>query len=472
MLVVRNSKFDSNNLVRHSTLQKILLFCSLLPLSIAVLSVWGGIEVLLLSLFCLLIAIPIVIYSARITQIKGLLIGFIFSLTLKYVFLIIKLCALKDTALIMGGDSENYIRGVYETDLARLILIYGKDMGFVFFLKFIAEFFTIESTQLPIIFVIPNLFAGSMLTIFAIIFVRALSPSVPLSYVFWIASFDLMVATYSTVVLKDVLVAMLTSVSFIVFLNIKIYYHRVIQGILWFLASIGSFLLRFRSSGIISGFILLRLFTNKNISVKKKWLITITISSLYLIISISTGKNVNIINTFNKGKSIIQTETLLRERAIERGNIDIRRSGRLGYLINSLPSFPIRTVARTIMSFLAPIPPVQFYQFSWGSGRNGMQARLFKDLGGIYWYAIIPLVLLGARSMFRTKDYFVPLSFLLVIVAMGLSGWVDARVRLMAILPVYMLTLKGILNYGFWNRFSILFYFFLIIFWMIYELLF
>jgi len=472
MLVGRNSKFDSNNLFKHVTLQKIILFCSLLPLSFAVLSVWGGIEVLFLSTLGLLITIPIVLYCARITQIKGLLVGFIFSLTFKYVFLIIKLCALNETALIMGGDSENYIRGVYETDLARLILTYGKDMGFVYFLKFIAGIFTIESAQLPIAFVIPNLFAGSILTVFAIMFVRALAPSIPLIYIFWIATLDLMVATYSTVVLKDVLVAALTSVSFVVFLNFKKHYNYVIQGILWFLASIASFLLRFRSSGIISGFILLRLLYNKNISLKKKWMITITITSLYIIFSITIGKSVNILNTFNKGKSIVKTETLLRERAIERGNIDIRRSGRLGYLINKLPSFPMRTGARTVMSFLAPIPPAQFYQFSWGPGSNGLQARLFKDLGGIFWYIIMPLLLLGAISMFRTKDYFVPLSFILVIAAMGLSGWVDARVRLMAILPAYMLTLKGLLNYGFWNRFSILFYSSLIIFWTIYELLF
>ena len=270
MLVGRNSKFDSNNLFKHVTLQKIILFCSLLPLSFAVLSVWGGIEVLFLSTLGLLITIPIVLYCARITQIKGLLVGFIFSLTFKYVFLIIKLCALNETALIMGGDSENYIRGVYETDLARLILTYGKDMGFVYFLKFIAGIFTIESAQLPIAFVIPNLFAGSILTVFAIMFVRALAPSIPLIYIFWIATLDLMVATYSTVVLKDVLVAALTSVSFVVFLNFKKHYNYVIQGILWFLASIASFLLRFRSSGIISGFILLRLLYNKNISLKKK----------------------------------------------------------------------------------------------------------------------------------------------------------------------------------------------------------
>ena len=199
-------------------------------------------------------------------------------------------------------------------------------------------------------------------------------------------------------------------------------------------------------------------------------LITI-IGFTYSMFSIVTGKSINLLTVVNKGKSIVSTEKDIRG-AVNASNLeDGRNVGRLGTIINNINSFPLRTTARSIMSFLAPIPPVQFYQFDWGKGINSRQARIFRDMGGIYWYIMMPLLLLGMINFIKEKELFLPLSFILVIFAMGISGWVDPRIRLMAIIPTYIFICKGLITHSFINRFSLLFYFFLVICWLTYELL-
>ena len=84
----------------------------------------------------------------------------------------------------------------------------------------------------------------------------------------------------------------------------------------------------------------------------------------------------------------------------------------------------------------------------------------------------MPLSLLGIYSFVKRKEYFIPLSLFIVILAMGLGGWVDARMRLMAIIPIYILITKGISEWKFVNLFSICFYSALLLSWLSYEMLF
>ena len=89
--------------------------------------------------------------------------------------------------------------------------------------------------------------------------------------------------------------------------------------------------------------------------------------------------------TYLKNKSIVSTEKDIRSAVNTSNQEDSRNAGRLGTIINNINSFPVRTLARSTMSFLAPIPPMQFYQFEWGKDVNSRQARIFKDLLGLYW---------------------------------------------------------------------------------------
>ena len=86
------------------------------------------------------------------------------------------------------------------------------------------------------------------------------------------------------------------------------------------------------------------------------------------------------LNFLNRGKSILDTEKAHTEKLAIKGKADIKSTGRLGFLINSIPSLPLRVSARSLMSYLAPIPPVQFYQFDWGNGIESRQNRIFRDL--------------------------------------------------------------------------------------------
>jgi len=449
----------------------IVLFNSASLLIFAILSLFGGLGVIILSALLFLITIPIVSFFQNMSKIHGLINGFIFTITIKSFFLLSKLIVLVENpinALIIGGDSQGYILAAFKTNIAELVLEYGTDLGFVFFLKAIAIIFDISSSDIPVVFVLPNIFATSLIIIFSISLARKLMPYIKSNYIFWIGNLDFLMINFSTVVLKDALVSTFTSVSLVIFITKR---RAIIQTLLWGLSLIGSFVLRFRSAAIIAGMLIIRILFSGELT-KKTRTIYASLASLILVLSLLVGRIEEGINVLNRGKSIRDTEQSINEKILAKSDGNLKRGGRLGYAISSLPSFPLRVSLRSTLSFLAPIPPLQFFQFQWGTGPNHKQARFFRDLGGISWYLFMPFVLLGAMSSLREKDYFLPLSLFVVILAMGVGGWVDPRIRLMASVPVYLLIAKGMHQRRFFNLFTSSFYIALLISWCIYEILF
>jgi hypothetical protein len=466
---------NSNLLFSKNALKWIIITSSFFPLIIGILSIIGGISVFIISLVCFLLLLPLVYYCKRLININGLYLAFIFSITLKLFFLLIKLIVQyqdPNMAVMIGGDSINYHDDIYEQNITQLLLTYGVDITFVYYLKFLASTFNILQTQVPIIFVIPNIFASAFFIIFSLMIAKSLFPSKYVKYIFWVSVLDPLLMVYSTVIMKDVIISFMISFSFVLFIKFKKNINRSFQFILWSLSSLIAFFFRWRALGIISGFVSLRIIFSNKISLVNKTFIVLFISISFMLFSIVSGKTINVLRVINKNKSIVSTEKDIRSAVNTSNQEDSRNAGRLGTIINNINSFPIRTVARSAMSFLAPIPPMQFYQFEWGKDINSRQARIFKDLVGFYWYSIMPLFLLGFINFIKSKDYFYPLSFLLVIFAMGMSGWVDARIRLMAIIPTYIFISEGLINYPFWNRFSLSFYFTLLLLWSMYELVF
>ena len=324
-------------------------------------------------------------------------------------FLITKLIVLfknPETAIVIN-DARGYIDSVDIANIANLVLIFGVDLGYVFFLKFINSFFSVGLGQIPLVFVVPNIFAGSFITIFSIIFSLSLKPEKNISYIYFLSVFDPMLASFSTVVLKDVLTSFFISITLITFIYNR---HRILQAFIFASSSIFSILLRFRSIPIIIAFTFSRIFFSKKINKTIKYYFSIFVV-FPIVISATVLSSTNIFSVLNRGKSVIQTEKAHTEKLIKQGSLDSRNSGRLGLLISKIPSFPLRTTARTVMSILAPIPPVQFYQFSYGYEPNNVQARIFRDLGGIFWHLMLPFLFLGCLSLLKKREYFAPVLF-------------------------------------------------------------
>lgn len=467
--MIEQNQYFIKSLFNGNIKNFVILFCSSSILIFSILSIVGGLGVIIFAALLLLFTLPIVIFFEKLSKIKGLVLGYVFAVNFKSFFLLTKLLVIsgnKKNALIIN-DAAGYIASAFNPNLLELALNYGTDIGYVIFLKFLAQIFNISSLDIPIVFVLPNIFMSSLIVIFSVYLLRQLLPKLNTAIIFWIAALDPMIANYSTVALKDTLVATFVSVSFVVFFTKRKFISQVFLTALSF---IGSFILRYRSFPIIVGIIGIRILFGNQISKTTKLVYT-TVSSLALILILFFGLVSNL-NFLNRGKSILDTEKAHTEKLAIKGKADIKSTGRLGFLINSIPSLPLRVSARSLMSYLAPIPPVQFYQFDWGNGIDSRQNRIFRDLGGIYWYIMMPLSLLGIYSFVKRKEYFIPLSLFIVILAMGLGGWVDARMRLMAIIPIYILITKGISEWKFVNLFSICFYSALLLSWLSYEMLF
>ena len=470
--MIKESQYNNLSLFSNSQKKIIILFCSSIILSFSILSIWGGLAVLSSAMFFMLISIPVVYYCEKLIRLDGLILGFVMAVTYKSIFLISRLVFLNaepTNAIIIFDDASGYINSAFNPNTAELILTdYGTDIGYVYFLNYLVNIFNISNLQVPIVFVVPNIFVGSLIIVFAVMLSRIIIPLIHPSLVFWIATLDPILALYSTIVLKDILVSTLVSVSFVVFIIKKGHLTQIIG---WIFATIGSFLLRWRSTGIIAIIVAFRILFSKNIAKRKKRQL-ITIVSIFIISIGLAGSNFNIIKLANRGKSIIDTELSHRIKIFTKAKMDSRSAGRLGQIINSLPSFPLRVAARTGMSLLAPVPPVQFYQFYWGDGIHDIKARIFRDLGGIFWYIMLPFLLIGTITMLRKKEYFIPLSLFVVLLIMGIGGWVDPRIRLMASLPTYILMAIGLTRYKFVKPYAIGFYSLLLFNWTIYELIF
>ena len=159
-------------LFNTKTEKKIVLFNSASLLILSIIALFGGLEIILSSLFLFLIAIPIVSFFQNLSKIQGLINGYIFSVTIKSIFLMLKLIVLNEnpiSAINIGGDSLGYITSAFKTNIVELVLDYGIDLGYVFFLKTIVMIFDILPSDLPIVFVIPNIFASSLIVVFSVI---------------------------------------------------------------------------------------------------------------------------------------------------------------------------------------------------------------------------------------------------------------------------------------------------------------
>ena len=156
--MINQNQLISKSLFNINVNRFLILFCSSSLLIFSILSMFGGIGVIIFS-FCLFIIVtPIVKFFEKLSKLRGLTLGYIFSVNFKALFLLIKLVVLKDNpknALIIN-DAAGYIASAFNPNLIELVLNYGIDMGYVFFLKALVQVFNISSFDIPVIFVIPN----------------------------------------------------------------------------------------------------------------------------------------------------------------------------------------------------------------------------------------------------------------------------------------------------------------------------
>lgn len=444
---------------------------SLIPLSISALALLSGYEIIKINILLVILFTPFIFYlSIQFKTLKVIKI-FFFSLSIKFSYLLLKYTLIGEKAFVVSGDSQNYVNSVLELNQTKLILTYGTDIGYVYFLKFLNSFFDIPYGSSDIYLVLPNLFFGSLLTTNAYIYIKNSNYNIENKILYLVLLFDFVVLNYSTTVMKDIIVASLISFSFICFKSTRKNYDYVVQFLVLIASILGAFFFRFRSLGINLAVIFFRFMFSKNVSKNVK-LFGFSGSLILVSVVVAVVPSQNPFYALNKGKNFFKTEQGLTARALEAGQIDSRQGGRLLGRINSIDNFLIRTSLRTAFSFLVPIPPVQFYQFNIRTELSKFQTSVFKDFGGLFWYFIIPAALLGMYSMIKNKSYFDASFIIFLLLLMGMSGWVDARIRLMCALPMYSVLFFSIGRYKLLNNFSLYFYFSLLTFWIIYEQLF
>lgn len=443
------------------------LMVMILPASLMILSLWGGITIIILAAVCVLITYPVVSYLAGLHGIKNLIPSFFFAVAIKVIYLLIKLIVSEgdsSAAILAFGDAGGYAEVAF---LDHLPYRFVSDPGYPLILQLIVRLFSLQPETAPLTLIIPSMFIGTLIAVFVCIIVKDYIAPAYTGMIFWFVALDPMIALYSTTLLKDVLVGAFVSVVFVVFIRFRNKIDFVLQIAALISATLISAFLRVRSLGVVIVCLLLRYYFSDRIPRLQKKLIAIP-----LILVIFFGLltlNIDVIAKFNKGKSIAYVESTFSEAIERKGSIDVRETGRLNYLLNSSDSWIVRVVGRSALALLSPMPPVSFYKFDWDTVING--GKLFRDLGGLYYHFIFPFLLLGSYSFFMEKKYLPLCAFYLVIILMGMTTVTDPRIRFITIAPLYILVAKGISKYGLKNRFAYIYY--LGIFFMVpvYEIL-
>lgn len=463
---INASKEETPDLLKGISPYAVPLMVLILPASLIILSIWGGLTVILVSIPCLLITYPIVSYLSGLHNIKNLVPAYLFAVAIKVIYLLIKLLVSEDdisAALLSFGDSEGYAEVAF---LDHLPLRFMSDPGYPLFLQFLVKQFLLIPDTAPVTFIVPSLFIGTLSTVFIAIIVKDYVSSRITATIFWFGALDLMAALYSTTLLKDMLVGTFVSVIFVVFIRFRNRIDYAVQVSALIFAVILSVFFRVRSLGVVIVCLILRYYFSDVIPGLQKKLVVIPM--MLLIISVLFTMNIDVVAKLNKGKTISHVESTFSQAIEKKGAIDIRDTGRLNYILNSSDSWMVRTLGRSALALLAPMPPVSFYKFEWGSVIK--EGKIFRDLGGIYWHFMFPFLLLGSYSFFKEKKFFFIFAFFLVILLMGMTTVIDPRLRLIAIAPLYVLFAKGFSGYGLKNRFAYFYYMSIIFMVPIYEI--
>lgn len=443
------------------------LMILMLPATLMILSLWGGITVIYVSLICILIIFPVISYLSGLQRIKNLIPAFFFAVAIKVIYLLIKLIVSEGdigSAVLSFGDAGGYAEVAF---LDHLPLRFVSDPGYPLILQFMARQLFLQPDTAPLTFIIPSLFFGTLIAVFVCIAVKDVISPKYAGMIFWFVALDPMIALYSTTLLKDILVGAFVSVVFVVFIRFRNNIDYVLQISVLILAILMSVFLRVRSLGVVIICLLLRYYFSDRIPKLQKKLIAIPL--ILVIFSALLSMNIDVIAKLNKGKSISHVESTFSEAIIKKGAIDIRKTGRLNYILNSSDSWMVRVIGRSVLALLSPMPPISFYKFDWDVVIK--EGKIFRDLGGIYWHFLFPFLLLGSYSFFKEKKYFPIVAFYLIIFLMGMTTVIDPRIRLIAVAPLYILSAKGISKYGLKNRFAYLYYLSVLFMVPVYEIL-
>src|SRR3990172_11127582 len=217
------------NILKGVSAELLPLMVLMLPLTLMILSLWGGITVIVLASICALITYPIVLYLSRLHKIKNLIPAFFFAVAAKVIYLLIKLVVSKgnsSSAVLSFGDAGGYAEVAF---LDHMPLRFVSDPGYPLILQFIARQFSLQPDTAPLTFIIPSLFIGTLIAVFVCIIVKDSVAPVYTGMIFWFVALDPLIALYSTTLLKDVLVGAFVSVVFVVFIRFRNNIDYVLQ---------------------------------------------------------------------------------------------------------------------------------------------------------------------------------------------------------------------------------------------------
>jgi len=454
-------------LMSGKNFELIFSLCSL-GILLCFLSLWGGVSMLTIALVCLLIVYPLVAYCEKKSQIRNLLSAYIIAVSLQVAYLCVLLLLYDGDSYPMTVatvDARGYLRNALFMSPSEIMkLTYGINTGYALFLNYIASAFNVAEDCAPIVLIVPNLFISPFLAVFACILTKHIVPSCNHHLVFWLLALEPTIVRYSLLLMKDITVCVLVSFGLVAFLFATRFLHYILAGVATIIVVFAIGVIRLRAVPLITFFMFIRLWFRKDVSITSmlKWLVVSAV--LIVALLFISDKTVPFFKPLIQGVRIASTEKRWQNRVRDLG---ASSAGHMSVVINNLPTFPLRTIARAVTAIIIPFPPVQFHRVA--SEKFGFRATL--DIGAIYWHAMVPFLLIGAWRMYRDREYPMIVCFLIVIFAMSVSGWLDVRWRLMGIVPAYIIVAKGIKTYvDKKNLFPYFYYSSVVVVWSIYGL--
>ena len=97
--MIEQNQYFIKSLFNGNIKNFVILFCSSSILIFSILSIVGGLGVIIFAALLLLFTLPIVIFFEKLSKIKGLVLGYVFAVTFKSFFLLTKL-------LVISGNKK------------------------------------------------------------------------------------------------------------------------------------------------------------------------------------------------------------------------------------------------------------------------------------------------------------------------------------------------------------------------------
>jgi hypothetical protein len=446
------NNYKANYLYLLKTNSIYLINILLFTIIFSILAIYCTIDVIIISLACLIISFIIIKYLENLYKIKGLYICYLFVVFIKTAVLIV-------IFLFNGGDYFKTITAGGAVSGIKDAIVYhdnsiinspddittrsitDKNIGYDYLLAMVIKLVNVSYYADRILLIVPNLFLGAFLSVITCLIGRYYKKGEQAKVAFWLLAFDPITIFFSITLLKDVLIACLLGVSFLAFKDIE----RINNFKSSLLFSICGLIFLTFSRLIVVPLFIFSILANyyKSITVKpgKALLSIIIIVAVVGVSSTIAFYKIRQIGISNINYLIYITEISNRTNATQGSQF-----------IDKISYRPLKFLVTFIIANLTPFPYLN-KELS-----INYQDHILIYLGAIYWHFMIPFLLLGIYYLYCNKNYLPIIYYLLIIVVLGLISSCHPRWRLMGIAPAYFIIASGIKSYKFHKIMPLVYY--------------